>query len=115
MYGLLAYYVRREWLKAMEQSGVVGRINTACWLSPSAHSACMVPYSLGLRSPRDVCLLVDVSSIVELWGPGTCPVADNYPNIWRGGGIEFYCPAGSPIDFRLVRATLDLSPCGDVF
>ena len=112
-YGLLAHYTRRKWVPAMQSAGVLGRPGAGCWLAPTAHSACMVPYSLGLNTPRDVCLLVDVSAVPALWGPGTCPTSTDFPAIWRGGGIEFFCPAGNDVPFVVVRQILDISPCGE--
>jgi hypothetical protein len=112
-YGPLAHYTRRARVAQMKQSGVVGQKDTALWLTPIAYSACMAPYDLGLPSPRDVCLLIDVASLQALWGPGTCPPSDTYPDVWQGGGVEFYCPATTLIAFDLVVAILPLSPCGD--
>src|SRR6476646_6922796 len=80
-YGLLALYTRHAWIAPMRSAGLIGRLGAGCWLSPSALAACMVPYNLGLDSPREVCLLVDVSSVPELWGPGTCPPSGPYPSI----------------------------------
>jgi hypothetical protein len=113
-YGLLAHYTRRQFVVGMRRAGFVGRLHAACWFAPTAHAACMVPYNLGVDSPRDVCLLVDVSKVPQLWGPGTAPASSNYPGIWRGGGVEFYCPAGTPVQFAWVQAVIDIHPCGDV-
>lgn len=112
-FGLLTYYTSRRWLSTMQQSGILGRAAAGCWLAPTAHSACMLPYSLGLDSPREICLLVDVSLLPELWGPGTCPGSSIYPAIWQGGGIEFYSPGSNDIPFTAVRETLEISPCGE--
>jgi hypothetical protein len=112
-YGLLAYYTRRQHVPTKWRARVLGRPGSGCWLAPTAHAACMVPYNLGVDSPRDVCLLVDVSAVTDLWGPGTAPPASKYPGIWRGGGIEFYCPPQSSISFAAVQAVIDIEPCGD--
>lgn len=114
-YGLLVHYTGSHWVNAMMNAGFVGRAGADCWLTPSPHAACMLPYTLGLDSPRDVCLLIDVSSVPGLWGPGTCPPSRRYPNIWRGGGIEFVCPASTPLPFALVQNIVQLEPCGDIF
>ena len=85
-YGLLAQDTSRDRLVSIVQSGSVG--SPGCWLSPTAYAACMTPYNLGLNSPRDLCLLVDVSEVSQLWGLGTSPGSSHHPNSWRGGGIE---------------------------
>lgn len=112
VYGLLAHYTRRQHVPMMWRARSVGRPSSGCWLAPTAHAACMVPYNLGVDSPRDVCLLVDVRAVPELWGSGTSPPATNYPAIWIGGGVEFYCPVGSNIPFASVQAVIDIDPCG---
>jgi hypothetical protein len=112
-YGLLTYYTRRPWVGAMREIGVVGRSGHGCWLAPTAHAACMVPYNLGLDSPRDTCLLVDVSSVSALWGPGTSPPSSIYPSLWIGGGVEFYCPPEEVIPYSAVVQEIDIDPCGD--
>lgn len=109
-YGLLAHYVNVDRLPLIFASGGIG--NPECWLSPTPYAACMSPYGLGLPSPRSACLLVDVSEVPRLWGPGTCPPSSFHPNIWVGGGIEFYSP--DPIDVSFVRHIIrELEPCGD--
>jgi hypothetical protein len=107
-YGLLAHYATWDHLLNYLDAGEIG---PSCWLSPTAYSACMVPYGLGLPTPRDVCLLVDVSQVGDLYGPGTCPASIRHPFLWRGGGIEFYSP--QPISIAFVKEVVELEPCGD--
>ena len=108
-YGLLAHYTTQDGL-----AGIVGdeMIRGACWLTPAPLAACMAPYDLGLSSPRDICLLVDVSEIPELWGPGATGPSSRHPGVWQGGGIEFYCPTNIGID--QVREVIAIAPCGDI-
>ncbi len=108
-YGLLAHYTSVDRLPSIIRSGGIG--SPGCWLSPTAYAACMTPYNLGLDSPRDLCLLVDVSGVSQLWGPGTSPSSGRHPSIWRGGGIEFFAP--SPIPLDQVRHIVMAEPCGD--
>ena len=107
-YGLLVHYTQWQYLVLMMQDR---EIRARCWLTPTAYAECMVPYNLGLDSPREVCLLVDVSSLPILWGPGVTPPSARNPSIWRGGGIEFYSP--HPIPFSCVTEVIELAPCGD--
>ena len=108
-YGLLVHYTSVDNLTSIRASGY---IRAGSWLTPTPYAACMAPYNLGLPSPRNVCLLVDVSSIPDLWGPGTTPPSSVYPSIWTGRGIEFFVP--SPIPFSFVQSIIELSPCGDI-
>ncbi|GEM_PF-7080770 len=68
VYGLLVHYTTLERLSSIVDTDRIG-INHGCWLTPTPYAACMTPYDLGLNSPRNVCLLVDVSNLPELWGP----------------------------------------------
>lgn len=95
--------------RALDRGALGG--DYGCWLTPTPYAACMAPYNLGLNTPRDVCVLIDVSDIVEVWGPGTIPPSNQYPDTWRGGGIEFYTP--TPIRLAAVREVIELAPCGD--
>ncbi len=109
IYGVLAHYTNKDVLPLIAASGY---IRAGCWLTPTPYAACMVPYNLGLPSPRDVCLLIDVASLPELWGPGTTPPSSTHSRIWTGGGIEFYSPYDIPLN--AVHRIIDLEPCGDV-
>ena len=108
-YGLLAHYCNADRLPLIFTSGQIG--NPLCWLSPTPYASCMSPYGLGLDTPRNACLLVDVEEVSRLWGPGICPPSRSRPNIWRGGGVEFFSP--DPITTDLVRHIIELEPCGD--
>ena len=110
-YGLLAHYTTWEALEWMLASNKIGG-ETGCWLTPTPYAACMVPYALGLNTPRTVCLLVDVRSVRTLRGPGTSPPSGRHPTIWRGGGIEFFSP--DPVPFDCVRRVIEIRPCGDM-
>jgi hypothetical protein len=108
-YGLLAHYTTLdalEWIRQMDA------ISPRCWLTPTTYAACMSPYDLGLNTPRDVCLLVDVRSVPQLWGPGTSRPSSHFPMIWAGGAIEFF--SDSPISFSNVRRAIRIEPCGDM-
>src|SRR3712207_5097219 len=64
-YGRLAHYTHWDRMPFIFASGQLG---PGSWLSPTAYSACMVPYNLGLPSPRDTCLILNVRDVDELWG-----------------------------------------------
>ncbi len=109
-FGLLVHYVNAARLPLIFASGQIG--NPECWLTPTPYASCMSSYDLGLPSPRSACLLLDVSEVGRLWGPGTCPPSNLHPDVWRGGGIEFYSP--DPISTAYVRHIVRrLKPCGD--
>ena len=108
VYGLLAHYTKWSLVNLLMTDGI--GITKGCWLTPTERNGCYAPYELGVDSPRDVCLLIDVKG-VELWGPGTSPPSTQFGDIWRGGGIEFFSP--EPLDFSLVRKVVYPCPtCG---
>lgn len=107
-YGLLAHYTRSDLLHLIHASGQIG--HPGLWLTPTAYSACMAPYNLGLDTPCDTCLLINVRNVEELWGPGTTPGSLAHSGIWQGGGIEFFCP--QPIPLSAVVDTQMVEPCG---
>ena len=109
-YGYLAHYTTLPRLSQLLQAGQIGG-SAGCWLTPSELAACMVPYDLGLNTPRDVCLLIDVRGVTDLWGPGTIPGSTAYRSIWRGGGIEFYVP--QPLNTAVIRQVVPIEPCRD--
>lgn len=109
-YRFLAHYTTLARLAQMLQAGQIGG-SAGCWLTPTDLAACMVPYDLGLNTPRDVCLLIDVGKVADLWGPGTIPGSTAYRTIWRGGGIEFYSP--QPLNTALILRVWVIEPCGD--
>jgi len=74
----------------------------------TAERSGLVPYRLGLQSPRDVCLGVDVSEVSYLWGPGTAP---GERPVWKGGGLEFYCAEFVPS--AQIKSVNEYSLCGD--
>lgn len=80
-------------------------------MTPTIYAGCMAPYDLGLNTPRDICLLIDVEPLSELWGPGTSRFSSQHREIWKGGGIEFYSPF--PIEVQNVAEVIELKPCGD--
>lgn len=107
IYRLLIHYSSTD---ALNHIIAMEGLDPGCWLTPTPYAACMAPYDLGLRTPRNVCLLVDVSSIPKLWGPGTSAPSP-HSGLWKGGGIEFYCP--TRIEMDIVRQVIELAPCGD--
>jgi hypothetical protein len=108
VYGPLIHYASPNGLDRFEASGSIG---PGCYLTPARLSACMVPYSLGLTSPKSVAIVIDVSRLPALWGPGTVPASTAFDRVWQGGGIEFYCDLDLTIDD--VLDVYDLLPCGD--
>jgi hypothetical protein len=110
VYGLLAHYTSRKYLRAIWAAGSIGH-SLGCWLTPTAYAACLAPYNLGINSPRDVCLLVDVQTISWLWGPGTASGSKGFKGLWKGGAVEFFSP--DPIEFRYVKNVYRILPCGD--
>ncbi len=109
-YGFLAHYTTLARLQQMMAIGLIGG-NAGCWLTPTIVAACMVPYDMGLETPRSVCLVVDVRNVPQLWGPGTAPGSRTYGAIWRGGGVEFYSP--QPLSTALITRVHEIEPCGD--
>jgi hypothetical protein len=110
-YGLLIIYVSSQALPLIVQNQAVGRPGYGCWLTPTPYASCLAPYDLGLPSPRDFCLLVDVAGIAALWGPGTAPPSRTYPMLWKGGAVEFFAP--NPIPIGTIRGAIQIMPCGD--
>lgn len=110
-FGPLVHYTNENGFEWIQLTGHIGGPG-GCWLTPTGYAACMVPYNLGLRSPRDRCLLIDVSGIDSLWGPGTAPRSDVHANLWKGGGVEFFTPEPVPVE-NVIR-TFHLQPCGDI-
>jgi len=109
-YGLLAHYLPTITLPAVVAQASLGGPG-GTWLTPTPYAGCVASYYLGLRSPRDLCMLVDVSRLAHMWGPGTAIPSNLYPTIWRGGAMEFFVPGSIPL--RHVRAVIRLHTCGD--
>lgn len=109
-YGFLSHYTTLGRLAQMLQIGQIGG-NAGCWLTPTTFAACMTPYDIGLDTPRNMCLLVDVGSVPALWGPGTAPASRTHPAIWRGGGLEFFSP--QPLSTSLITRVYEILPCGN--
>lgn len=108
--GCLVHYTTPEGIVLINGSGAVGPPGGGVWLTPTPYAACMTPYDLGLPSPRKFALVIDVSTVAELWGPGTAP-STAFPSMWRGGGTEFYVPSRIPLS--AIREVIELQPCGD--
>lgn len=108
-YGLLAHYTTEI---ALELIALAGHIKGGCWLTPTSYAACMVPYNLGLNHPCEICLLLDVCSVPEMWGPGTIPPSRQFPTVWQGRGIEFYVPRDHVIPVTAITARFRLRSCG---
>jgi hypothetical protein len=106
-YGHLLHYTVVDFIGAITTTGV-GRPGHGVWLTPSSYSACVVPYRLGLTTPRDVCVVVDVSTVPDLWGPGT---ARPGAAVWTGGGLEFF--ASGPIPPSNIVDVIGIATCGD--
>lgn len=105
---LLLHYTQTEHLITILHNG---GISTGAWLSPSSYTGCMCPYDLGLPSPRDVVLVVEAARLDQLWGPGTSGPSDEHPELWRGGGLEYFVPGGIPLG--AIADVLAVDPCGD--
>lgn len=108
-FGFLVHYTTRDSLIQIRRSGFIGG-SSGCWLTPTGYSGCMVPYDLGLNTARDICLIVNVAGVADLWGLGTAPPG-SLVSIWKGGGIEFY--SHQPIDFTNVVMMSTCGTCGD--
>lgn len=112
-YGVLAHYTTWYWLERMISTGRIGG-KDGCYLTPTPYAACMAPYNLGLDSPRELCLLINVSQLSELYGPGIADPDINVkaPGIWLGGAIEFFY--SGPLNFfDVVMQVHEIAPCGD--
>jgi hypothetical protein len=110
-FGLMLHYTRADLSGVILASGSVGGAVAGAWVTPTAYSACMAPPNLGLATPRDLALVLDVSTVPELWGPGTSVESEAFPLLWRGGGMEFYSPVPLSLDECLVDV-VTLNPCG---
>lgn len=110
-FGLLAHYLSATTLPAVVARATLGGPG-GTWLTPTPYASCVAPYDLGLRSPRDLCMLVDVSRLARMWGPGTATPSNLFPTIWRGGAMEFFVPG--PVPLQYVRAAIRLHTCGDL-
>lgn len=109
-YRFVVHYTTLARLAQILQAGQIGG-SAGCWLTPTDLAACMTPYDLGLNTPRDACLLINVQEITAIWGPGTAPGSSAYRTVWRGGGIEFYVP--QPVSSALILRVWTIEPCGD--
>lgn len=91
-FGYLLHFVERQYLPDIFRRFQLGR-GAGVWCTPSPTPTELLPYSLGLGSPRDFCLVLDprLPAPHRWWGPGVAPPS-SYPNIWTGGGLEFYTP-----------------------
>lgn len=110
-YGLMVHYTANESAELIWRSGAVGLRGSGAWLTPTAYSACMASPNLGLSTPRDLVLVLDVARVSEIWGPGTAVASSAFGPQWRGGGIEFYVPVPLSLDDCLVDV-IELEPCG---
>lgn len=110
-FGLLAHYLSATTLPAVVARATLGGPG-GTWLTPTPYASCVAPYDLGLRSPRDLCMLVDVSRLARMWGPGTAIPSNLFPTIWRGSAMEFFVPG--PVPLQYVRAAIRLHTCGDL-
>lgn len=109
IYGLLYHWTASGCVESIRENGLApGRESGGVFLTPSRYSPCMAPYRLGLASPRDVCLGVDVSQVANIWGPGT---AWQTVPVWQGGGLEFYCT--ETIAWAQVKTVHGYDICGD--
>lgn len=88
VYGFLVHYTLSMHLERILE-GQVGLPGKGLYLSPTPYSGCVVPYRLGLMTGRNAWIVLDVSSVPRLWGPGTSGIG-RAP--WPGGGIEFFSP-----------------------
>src|SRR5713226_7739373 len=64
-YGLLTHYLAATDLATIVAQAQIGGPGDA-WLTPTPYAGCVAPYDLGLRSPRDLCMLAPWNS--------SCPV-----------------------------------------
>ena len=109
-FGYLAHYLSATTLPAVVAQASIGGPG-GTWLTPTPYAGCIAPYDLGLRTPRDLCMLVDVRRLARIWGPGTAVSSNLHPTIWRGGAMEFF--VRGPIPIQYVRALIRLHTCGD--
>lgn len=110
-YGLMLHYTASENAELIWRSGAIGLRGSGAWLTPTAYSACMASPNLGLNTPRDLVLVLDVARVSEIWGPGASVASRAFGSQWRGGGIEFYVPSPLSLDDCLVDV-IELEPCG---
>jgi hypothetical protein len=107
VYGFLIHYTLSIHLERILESEI-GLRGKGLYLSPTPYAGCVAPYNLGLTTGRDAWIVVDVSTVPKLWGPGRAGVG-SVP--WRGGGIEFFSPV--PLDKSTVVTYGTLSTCGE--
>ncbi len=111
LYGPLLHYTTAPVLRLIIAAGQVGRPGAGVFLTPSPFPACIVPYELGLDSPRDVCLVVNTRRLPKLYGPASAGPS-SHARLWRGGAIEFFTP--SPIPLTHVLEAVEVGTCGDL-
>ncbi|MBI1355303.1 MAG: hypothetical protein GC160_13220 [Acidobacteria bacterium] len=103
-YGPLLHFTSRAALDQIKRTGRLGV--PACHLTPTAYSSWQASRELGLPDLYDRCLLVNVSTVPRLWGPGRAAPSRLVPG-WVGGGLEFFVP--EPISWDFVQQVFE---CG---
>ena len=92
----LAHYTTEFFLREIKRSNRLGTDKQGFYLTPTGYPTWLAPYELGLDKPPDRCLLIDVSNITDIWGPGLAEPSAEFQDVWRGGGLEFYVPGPVP-------------------
>ena len=95
-FGYLAHYTTEFFLQQIKRSNRLGKDKQGFYLTPTGYPTWLAPYELGLNKPPDRCLLIDVSNITDIWGPGLAEPSAEFMDVWRGGGLEFYVPKPVP-------------------
>ncbi|USY21711.1 hypothetical protein NE857_08960 [Nocardiopsis exhalans] len=107
LFGPLVHYTLAEYLSVI-LSSQIGRDDKGVHLTPIAYAGCIAPYRLGLPGGVDAWILLDVSEVEELWGPGRA--RPGRPP-WEGGAIEFF--SQSPIGLSAMQDYGKINTCGD--
>lgn len=71
-YGLMLHYASAVYAGLIRDSGAVGVLGFGAWLTPTAYAGCMAPPDLGLNTPRDLVLVLDVACVSEIWTLAGC-------------------------------------------
>ena len=98
-FGYLAHYTTEFFLQQIKLSKRLGTDKQGFYLTPTGYPTWLAPYELGLNKPPDRCLLIDVSNITDIWGPGLAEPSAEFNDVWRGGGLEFYVPGPVPYSY----------------
>ena len=107
-FSVLGHYTTELFFNEIKRTEQIGADGGGVYLTPTGYPGWVASHELGLPRPCTHCLLVEVEGISEIWGPGLAAPSTLFPEVWLGGGIEFY--VSKPIPYRWVKEVVE---CGD--